>query len=125
VKANVREALGAIEAILDNDNNRIVGAKRAKDSGEGWPSVDSEKNGDADEGKKEYDIRLSAFITYCERGMSSLSIAVFKFSKCAVESKDVMIRCILDDLFQFFFFWISTCVLWRVLLYAGLNITAI
>ncbi|KAG1768105.1 hypothetical protein EV702DRAFT_740894 [Suillus placidus] len=108
VEANARETLETIEAILNIDNKRIAGAERAKDSGEGWSPVDFEKVGDADKAKEEHDIRLvrlCAFITYCER----------------VESKYMIIKCILDDLFQFCFFWISTCVLWRVLLYAGLN----
>lgn len=100
LKANVRETPEA-------DDKRVACATRAKDSGEGWCSVDS-KNEDVDKGKEGHNIRLVhlvAFITYCER----------------VKSKDMIIKCILDDLFQLFFFWISTCVLWRVLLYAGLN----
>lgn len=104
-KANTHETL---EAILSIDGKLIAGTKRSKDSGEEWSLADSEKNGDADEAKEERNIRLvrlDAFITYCER----------------VKSKDIIIKCILDDLFQFCFFWISTCVLWRVLLYAGLN----
>ncbi|KAG1805678.1 uncharacterized protein BJ212DRAFT_850278 [Suillus subaureus] len=108
VKANVHETLEAMDAIFNIDDERIAGTKCAKDNGEGWSSVNSEKNRDADKGKEEHDIRLvrlGAFITYCERA----------------ESKDMIIKCILDDLFRFCFFWISTCVLWRVLLYAGLN----
>ena len=124
VKANARETLEAIDAILDIEDKRIAGAKCAKDSGEGWSSIDFEKNWDADKAKEEYDIRLvrlDAFITYCERGMSNLSSSLSSNSqKCAVESKDMILKCILDDLFQFFFFWILTCVLWGALLYTGL-----
>ncbi|KAG1735438.1 hypothetical protein EDB19DRAFT_1103887 [Suillus lakei] len=109
-KANARETLDAMEAIFDIDDKCITSTKRAKDSEEGWPPANSEKKGDADKAKEEHDIRLarlSAFITYCE----------------LVESKDMIIKCIIDDLFQFCFFWIPIYVLWRVLLCAGLNIS--
>ncbi|KAG2335283.1 hypothetical protein BDR05DRAFT_1006995 [Suillus weaverae] len=86
VEANARETLEIIEAILNIDNKRIAGAECAKDSGEGWSPVDFEKNGVTDKAKEEHDIRLvrlCAFITYCERGMSSpfITVTVFKFSK--------------------------------------------
>lgn len=84
VKANARETLEAIDAILNIEDKHIAGAKCTKDSGEGWSPLDSEKNWDANKAKEEYDIRLvrlDAFITYCERGMSNLFITVFKFSR--------------------------------------------
>lgn len=105
VKGNARETLEVIEAI----DERIAGATYVKDSGEGWSLGDSEKNEDAGKTKEEHNIRLvrlREFIAYCE----------------CVQSRDVIIKCILGDLLHYFFFWISTCILWRALFYAGLNI---
>ncbi|KAG2145764.1 hypothetical protein DEU56DRAFT_181227 [Suillus clintonianus] len=100
-KANARETLEAIEAILGVDDKRIAGAKRSKDNWGRWPPVDSERNGETNKAREKHDTRLvrfSAFIALCELGMI------------------MMMEYILDDLFQFCFSWIITYVLQRVLL---------